>query len=148
MVLGCRVSQRGEVLQPVLNVDPMLLVAQKALGLSNCCQNGSAAGCNQTFQLDKALSVTSNLAACSTTPTTPSQVLKQIAADRPVAARIGWRGSVPPSGHFVVIMGVIIGKPSMFLIDDPCGERSEVDRFTFCSNYQGSGSWTHTYLTK
>jgi len=75
-----------------------------------------------------------------------ARCLDEIDAGRPVGARIGWNNG---GGHFMVIYGysLVVGT-EWFDIDDPIYGKRHLTVADFSSNYQGSGSWTHTYFTK
>jgi hypothetical protein len=73
-------------------------------------------------------------------------VRDEIDAGRPVGTRIGWSGG---GGHFMAIYGYsLVEGVEYFDIDDPIYGKSHLTVADFSSNYQGSGSWTHAYLTK
>ena len=120
-------------------------VANAELGLSNCCSGSVPSACNVPWYLDRALTRTNNFVSI-TGPVTFQQVRNEIDAGRPVGARIGWNGG---GGHFMVIYGYsLIAGTAYFDIDDPIYGKSHLAVSDFASNYQGSGSWTHTYFTK
>ncbi len=70
----------------------------------------------------------------------------EINRGRPVGVRIGWSGG---GGHFAVIYGYSrIAGTEFFDIDDSIYGKSHLSVAVFSSNYQGTGTWTHTYFTK
>ena len=122
-------------------------IANAELGRSDACNSPVPSACNVPWYLDRALTRTNNYVSI-TAPVTFDQVRAEIDAGRPVGARIGWSGG---GGHFMVIYGyshVFITGQSYFDIDDPIYGKSHLRVSEFSSNYQGSGSWTHTYFTK
>ncbi len=121
------------------------LVANAELGLNNCCNSPVPVACNVPWYLDRALSRTNNFVSI-TGQITFQQVRDEIDAGRPVGARVGWSGG---GGHFMVIYGYsTIGGTDYFDIDDPIYGKSHLAVTDFADNYQGSGTWTHTYFTK
>jgi hypothetical protein len=120
-------------------------VANAELGLAGCCTDPVPGSCNVPWFLDRALNRTGNFVSI-TGPQTFAEVRDEIDAGRPVGARIGWSGG---GGHFMCIYGYswIVGQ-EYFDIDDPIYGKSHLSVADFSSNYQGSGTWTHTYFTK
>lgn len=121
-------------------------VANAELGHSDCCNSSVPTACNVPWYLDRALTRTNNFVSMTSTQAGFAQVRAEIDAGRPVGARIGWSGG---GGHFVMIYGysLVIGL-EYFDIDDPIYGKSHLTVADFSGNYQGSGSWTHTYFTK
>jgi len=120
-------------------------VANAELGRNDACNNPVPAGANVPWYLDKALTRTNNFVSI-TGAATFQQVRNEIDAGRPVGARIGWNGG---GGHFMVIYGYsLIAGTTYFDIDDPIYGKSHLTVNDFSTNYQGSGTWTHTYFTK
>jgi hypothetical protein len=98
------------------------------------------------WYLDRALSRTRNFVSIQSGQATFAQIKTEIDAGRPVGARIGWSGG---GGHFMVIYGYSRILTTEYLdIDDPIYGKSHLPMDDFASNYQGSGTWTHTYFTK
>lgn len=121
------------------------LVANGELGFSNCCNSSVPSACNVPWYLDRALTRTNNFVSI-TGQVSFASVRAEIDAGRPVGARIGWSGG---GGHFMVIYGYSwIAGAEYFDIDDPIYGKSHLSVSDFASNYQGSGTWTHTYFTK
>ena len=120
-------------------------VANAELGLTGCCIHPVPGPCNVPWFLDRALTRTNNFVSI-TGPQTFAAVRDEIDAGRPVGVRIGWSGG---GGHFMCIYGysLIMGQ-EYFDIDDPIYGKSHLSVTDFSSNYQGSGTWTHTYFTK
>jgi hypothetical protein len=120
-------------------------VANAELGRGDCCSGTAPGPCNVPWYLDRALTRTNNFVNIIG-PATFAQVRAEIDAGRPVGARIGWSGG---GGHFMVIYGYSkFAGIDYFDIDDPIYGKSHLAVADFTSNYQGSGSWTHTYFTK
>ena len=120
-------------------------VANAELGRNDACNSPVPAGANVPWYLDKALTRTNNFVSI-TGAATFQQVRNEIDAGRPVGARIGWNGG---GGHFMVIYGYsLIAGTTYFDIDDPIYGKSHLTVNDFSTNYQGSGTWTHTYFTK
>lgn len=120
-------------------------VANGELGRSDCCSATVPGACNVPWFLDRALDRTDNFVSMSGVASFET-VRAEIDAGRPVGARVGWSGG---GGHFMVIYGYSVhGGDQYFDIDDPIYGKSRLTVSDFTSNYQGSGSWTHTYITK
>jgi hypothetical protein len=121
------------------------LVANGELGHKDCCNSPVPSPCNVPWFLDKALTRTKNYVSI-TGQVSFQQVRDEIDAGRPVGARMGWNGG---GGHFMVIYGYsIFFGVEYFDIDDPIYGKSHLKVSDFAGNYQGSGTWTHTYFTK
>jgi hypothetical protein len=121
-------------------------VANGELAHSDCCNSPVPSACNVPWYLDKALTRTNNFVSIMGGQASFQQVKSEIDAGRPVGARIGWNGG---GGHFMVIYGYSrILNFEYFDIDDPIYGKSHLSVSDFASNYQGSGTWTHTYFTK
>jgi hypothetical protein len=121
-------------------------VANGELGFSDCCDSPVPSACNVPWFLDRALTRTNTFVSMMSGQASFQQVRDEIDAGRPVGARIGWGGG---GGHFMVIYGysLVLGM-EYFDIDDPIYGKSHLSVTDFASNYQGSGSWTHTYFTR
>lgn len=120
-------------------------VANAELGRSDCCGTPAPGPCNVPWYLDRALTRTQNHVSI-TGPASFSTVRGEIDAGRLVGARVGWSGG---GGHFMCIYGysTFLGQ-DYFDVDDPIYGKSHLSVADFSSNYQGSGTWTHTYFTK
>jgi hypothetical protein len=121
-------------------------VANGELAHSDCCDSPVPSACNVPWYLDKALTRTHNFVSIIGQQASFRQVREEIDAGRLVCARIGWNGG---GGHFMVIYGYsrFLGM-EYFDIDDPIYGKSHLAVSDFANNYQGSGTWTHTYFTK
>jgi Papain-like cysteine protease AvrRpt2 len=121
-------------------------VANGELGRADCCNSSVPSLCNVPWYLDRALTRTNNYVSIMSGQASFQQVRAEIDAGRPVGARIGWSGG---GGHFMAIYGYSTALGDEYLdIDDPIYGKSHLTFADFASNYQGSGSWTHTYFTK
>jgi Papain-like cysteine protease AvrRpt2 len=121
-------------------------VANGELGHSDCCNSPVPSACNVPWYLDKALTRTNNFVSIMGGQASFQQIKSEIDAGRPVGARIGWNGG---GGHFMVIYGYSrIFNFEYFDIDDPIYGKGHLSVSDFADNYQGSGTWTHTYFTK
>jgi hypothetical protein len=119
-------------------------LANQQLGQSTCCQNGSSSACNVPWYLDQALGQTGNLESWESGHADLTTVEGDLVRTCPVGVRIGWSGG---GGHFVVIDGAETSNTTVH-VEDPIYGSSDIAYNTLASNYQGSGSWTHTYFTK
>jgi cation transport regulator ChaB len=120
-------------------------VASDELGLT-CCTTPVPGACNVPWYLDKALTRTNNFVSFQGSTVTWNTVKSQLQNGLVVGARIGWSGG---GGHFMVLHGVSsIGVTKYLHIDDPIYGKSVLTYQQFATNYQGSGTWTHTYFTK
>jgi hypothetical protein len=120
-------------------------VCNAELNRNDACNSPVPAACNVPWYLDRALTRTKNYVSI-TGPVTFAQIRAEIDAGRPLGARVGWSGG---GGHFVVIYGYATFFGAQYIdIDDPIYGKSHLRLSDFSSNYQGSGTWTHTYFTK
>jgi hypothetical protein len=120
-------------------------VVNAELNRTDACNSPVPSAANVPWYLDKALTRTNNFVSWSGVATF-QQVRDEIDAGRPVGTRIGWSGG---GGHFMVIYGYSkVAGTEYFDIDDPIYGKSTLTVADFSTNYQGSGSWTHTYFTK
>lgn len=111
-----------------------------------CCNTPTPSGCNVAWYLDKALDCTHNYVSMSNGTMSWDAVKAEIDKGLVVGTRIGWNGG---GGHFMVIHGVSrVAFTHYFHIDDPIYGKSVLTVDQFSTNYQGSGSWTHSYITK
>jgi len=116
------------------------------LARTDACTNPTHPAVNKPWYLDKSLAAFGHLRQ----PTlgralTFPEVQLEIAAQRVPATRIGWNGG---GGHFMVVEGVLASNPPRVAIHDPIYGRSDMDYAAYLSSYQGSGQWTHSYLTR
>jgi hypothetical protein len=103
----------------------------------------NAGGCNVPWYLDRALQRTNNYDRIAAGAAAFNDVETEINSGRPLGVRIGWSGG---GGHFVSITGYSSSAATDYVtVDDPIYGHSTLPYSTFCTNYQGSGSWTHSY---
>lgn len=120
-------------------------VASSELSLT-CCTSPVPSACNVPWYLDKALTRTKNFVSIQSGTITWQKVKDELTNGLVVGARIGWSGG---GGHFMVIHGVSKVLTTQYLhIDDPIYGKSTMTYNQYATNYQGSGTWTHTYFTK
>lgn len=120
-------------------------VASDELG-NTCCHSPVPGACNISWYLNSALTRTHNFVSIQGGTISWSEVKQQLEAGLVVCARIGWNGG---GGHFMTIHGVSSVLLTKYLhIDDPIYGKSVLTYDQFATNYQGSGTWTHTYFTK
>ncbi len=121
-------------------------IAGAELGLTDACDIPTPAAANVPWYLDKALDRTHNFVSIQGSPATFAQIRGEIDAGRPMGARIGWNGG---GGHFMAIYGYSTWLGEEYVdIDDPIYGKSHLTLADFSTNYQGSGTWTHHYITK
>ena len=121
-------------------------VVSTTLGRNDCCNSPTPSACDVYGYLDKALTTTSNYKQMVSGAISFSAIQSEINAGRTIGARIGWNGG---GGHFVVIYGYwSLGAATSLYIGDPIYGDSVVSLATFTSNYQGAGTWTHSYFTQ
>lgn len=119
-------------------------IASDELGLT-CCTSPVPGPCNLPWYLDRALTRTQNFVELKGVMTWEN-VKTEIDKGLVVGTRIGWSGG---GGHFMAIYGVSkVLNTKYFHIDDPIYGKSVLTVSQFSNNYQGSGSWTHSYITK
>jgi hypothetical protein len=129
----------------LLNPWSQCKIASSELG-QTCCTSPVPGPCNVPWYLDRALTRTKNFVELKYGTMTWEAVKEQIDAGLVVGTRIGWSGG---GGHFMAIYGVSkILNTKYFHIDDPIYGKSVLTVSQFSTNYQGSGSWTHSYITK
>ena len=113
---------------------------------NTCCDSPVPSACNVSWYLDKALTRTNNFVSMQSGTISWSKVKQELQNGLVVGARIGWNGG---GGHFMVIHGVSKSNGVEYLhIDDPIYGKSTLTYTQFATNYQNSGTWTHTYFTK
>jgi hypothetical protein len=120
-------------------------IAGAELG-QTCCNSPVPSACNVPWYLDKALTRTNNFVSIQGGTIPWSQVKQELQKGLVVGTRIGWNGG---GGHFMTIHGVSRIRFTEYLhIDDPVYGKTVLTYNQYATNYQGSGSWTHTYFTK
>ena len=63
-------------------------------------------------------------------------------AARGPSSVVGWRRALP------AIIGYLEDVENYVAVDDPIYGKSDLTYDTLGTNYQGSGTWTHTYYTQ
>ena len=112
----------------------------------SCCNSPVPTACNVPWYLDRALTRTKNFVSIQSGTISWERVKQELENGLVVGTRIGWSGG---GGHFMVVHGVSRSGITKYLhIDDPIYGKSVLTYNQFATNYQGSGSWTHTYFTK
>jgi hypothetical protein len=121
-------------------------IVNAELGRSDACNTPTPGGANVPWYLDRALTRTRNFVSITAGPAPFSTIRAEIDAGRPVGARIGWSGG---GGHFVVVYGYSVWRDTLYVdIGDPVNGNSHQTLDDFSTNYLGSGTWTHYYLTR
>lgn len=121
-------------------------IVNAELNRTDACTSPIPSGANVPWYLDRALSRTNNFVSITGGQASFALIRSEIDAGRPVGARIGWNGG---GGHFMVIYGYSTWFGVEYLdIDDPIYGKSHLTLNDFATDYQGSGTWTHYYLTK
>ena len=121
-------------------------IVNAELGRSDACNVPTPSGANVPWYLDRALNRTRNFVSIHAGAATFAQIRAEIDAGRPMGARIGWSGG---GGHFMAIYGYSTWLGQEYVdIDDPIYGKSHLTLEDFSTNYQGSGTWTHYYITK
>lgn len=121
-------------------------MANRELGQTTCCTNGSGSQCNQGHVLDAPLRRANVLDHMTGGTVAYATVRGEIDAGRPLPIRIGWAGG---GGHFVALDGYRTLGDEWVAIGDPWYGDSDVALASLTGGtYQGSGGWTHTYFTR
>jgi hypothetical protein len=121
-------------------------IVNAELNRTDACNMPIPAGANVPWYLDRALDRTNNFVSINAGRATFAQIRAEIDAGRPMGARIGWNGG---GGHFMVIHGYSTWFGEDYVdIDDPIYGKSHLTLADFSTSYQGSGTWTHYYITK
>lgn len=121
-------------------------VASAELGRTDCCNSPVPSACNVPYYLDRALTRTQNLSSLLGRVLTWAEIQAEIDGGRPVGVRVGWSGG---GGHFLAIFGYgRQGGQDVVDVDDPIYGVSRISVDTLRNSYQGSGTWTHSYLTR
>jgi hypothetical protein len=129
----------------LLNPWTQCKIASEELG-KTCCTDPVPGPCNVPWYLDRALTRTNNFVQLKYGTMSWEDVKKEIDKGLVVGVRVGWSGG---GGHFMAIYGVSKILNTKYLhIDDPIYGKSTLTVSQFSTNYQGSGTWTHSYITK
>ncbi|MFI9596416.1 papain-like cysteine protease family protein [Nonomuraea sp. NPDC052265] len=118
-------------------------------GLNTCCGPAAsdANSCNQPWFVNTALTRVGHLRDTPAGALSLDQIRAELLASSPIGVRIGWAGG---GGHAVVVKGRFHDAAGVEYVSvaDPWAGDSDVPYDTFRNNYQGSGTWTHTYRTQ
>jgi hypothetical protein len=121
-------------------------IVNAELTQADCCVNGSSAACNKPWYLDKALTRVGHFASPLAGVKTTAEIDTILGNNTPLGVRVGWAGG---GGHFLGLSAhYLSGAIDYVTAVDPWYGKSEVVYNTFKTQYQGSGTWTHSYLTK
>jgi hypothetical protein len=121
------------------------LVANSELGRNDCCGAGGPGACNRYGYLDVALTQVGNFDHMIWSSATFASASGEIDGGRPLGLRVAWSGG---GAHFLAIIGYLDDGEGYLAVDDPIYGKSDVSYATLKSNYQQTGSWTHSYYTK
>jgi hypothetical protein len=94
--------------------------------------------------LDKALTRTKNFNKYVSNSLSISDLESELSQGRPMGTRIVWAGG---GGHFMVLGGAS-KKDSRVHVHDPIYGDQDYDYNSYCTKYQGTGTWTHSYYTQ
>jgi hypothetical protein len=116
-------------------------------GRNDCCTNPASASCNQPWYLDRALTKVGHLARAFAGPTGVGDIVNQFAQNRPLGVEITWSGG---GGHAPALTCYwrIIHTAFLVHVEDPWYGPSLYQYKAFCTSYQGSGSWSYSYMTQ
>jgi len=120
--------------------------AAAVLGVPDACSRPSDDDVDRMFALDAALSKFHHLNARVDGQLTFEQVCNQIDSGKPVCARVLFLDS--GAAHVMVIRGYRTVPDPMVFIDDSLYGESIWSFAQFADNYQGSGTWKQSYLTR
>lgn len=119
-------------------------VATHAFPTESCCSSPIPLPCDIPWYLDLALSITGNFINLLQ-PLNFKDIKRELRSGRVIGARIEWVGG---NGHFVVIYGYrTVAGINYLYIDDPITGKSNLTEKAFRNKYNGTGRWTHSYLT-
>jgi hypothetical protein len=119
--------------------------ANTFLSRTDCCTaSGGSGPCNQQARLGDALRTAGHLASVSPSQPSFATIQGEIDGGRPACVRIEWSGG---GGHFVVVDGYL-AQDQFVGVEDPWSGATDVRLSTLNSSYLGTGTATHTYLTR
>ncbi len=120
-------------------------LASQELGRT-CCPAGNDPHCDVPWYLDRALTRTNNYNTFGSGAAPFAGVQTEVSSGRPLGVRIGWSGG---GGHFVVLSGYSTTATNQYVtVEDPIFMQSTLTYAAFCTTYQGSGVWTHSFWTQ
>jgi hypothetical protein len=137
----------------VMTAFSQCIVAANTLGRSDCCATGGVVtgNCNQPYYLDKALQSVKHLNVFTVGTITPAAIDNELGQNRPVGVRTAWSSGgahvLVVCGHYTQLDPNTQTSPDWVSVADPAYGNSEVLYNTFLTQYQGIGTWTHTYTT-
>jgi hypothetical protein len=117
-------------------------IANVCQGATTCCTAPS--GCNAYGYLDQALQAAKSLDNVMGATTGFATLQQRIDQNQPVGTRIAWNGG---GAHFMMVTGYN-NDGNKIIIQDPWFGTSTIAFASYPANYQGGGTWTHTYFTK
>ncbi|HEY0411570.1 MAG TPA: papain-like cysteine protease family protein [Allosphingosinicella sp.] len=117
-------------------------IANTCQGKTTCCADPS--GCNQYGYLDQALSAANSFDSMVQGTTGFAVLQGRVDNGQPVGTRVAWNGG---GAHFTMVAGYD-NNGNTIVIQDPWYGTSTIAYSAYPSNYQGGGTWTHTYYTK
>lgn len=120
------------------------LIANGQIGRTDCCGVGASTDCNIYGSLSDAFQRTGHSNGSSGGTKSFAQIETEILGGRPLGIRVAWTGG---GAHFIAATGTE-DNSLVWVSDCGSGTTSLVDYDTLRLNYRGSGSWTHSYLTK
>lgn len=126
------------------------ILVDDEFGSTNCCEDGSTPACNRPWYVNLGLHRVGHSGQVEAG--IASALASEIAARRPVVAKIVWDGG---GGHFPLVNGYadIVVSLSPFVLErylyiqDPYYGPSFMPFHSFHRAYQGSGRWTFTFYT-
>jgi peptidoglycan hydrolase-like protein with peptidoglycan-binding domain len=119
-------------------------VANAQLSRTDCCGAGASGPCNVYGYLDLGLTEVGHFDHFQVGTTAFAVLQNEIIGSRPFGIRVAWSGG---GAHFIAAIGAEEG--DLVLVGDPgSGTISLVDFTTLQTDYNGSGTWTHSYFTK
>jgi len=118
-------------------------LANKLLGQTTCCSDGSTTQCDQPGQVDDALDATGNRGQFFSVGVSLDSLATELAAGRPVIAGVYWADSV---GHGFVITGVH-PNGDIDTYDPANGQMARQNYNMFKQHQPGGGVWRETDFT-
>ncbi|MER5926733.1 papain-like cysteine protease family protein [Streptomyces mirabilis] len=119
-------------------------VANKVLGLADCCSYGGGNPCNVEHNLNQPLADVGCLDSWFRGRYAWSELPQGLSGECPLCLHITWSGG---GGHFVTITGYNSAHQDVFVADAFYGP-SDISYNTLCTAYQGGGTWDETYRTR
>jgi hypothetical protein len=122
-------------------------LASWAFAPADCCANGGSLACNQPYSIAAGLAHVGHLNAALPNGMTMPAIELEIDASRPIGVRVAWTGG-GGAAHAMAIKGYDNAQGHQMIdISDPTYGESTVAFAGFPGNYQGGGTWTHSYTT-